>query len=462
MNLKPLIFKKNTRLLILMLCLLPAISYASGFQLFEESAAGVGDFHSGASAEGNDASIAWYNPAGLVLFNQPTFTLSAVGVNLGLTFDGTVQNNASTRIPGLHHSSHIENLQASNETGSASSDVFITIPAFHLIVPVNDRFFLGLSVVVPFGLETDWPTNSILRYSATDTQLTDIDITPSFAFKINQQFSIGAGIDINHVSATFDQVVGLGELKPYNTDSLSENTASEWLPSWHAGLLYQFTPQTRLGLTYHSGLKVNATGTSTLTGPLVQLATNNGSDSFSSYDLKSKVNLPAYTTMSIFHQINPTWAIKGSATYTEWEVFKNVPLFNVAGVEQVAASTSFQPVLLDVNVPQNFHNTWLLSTGVNFQQNEKLLWRVGLGFDQDPTNNTDRNARLPDGNIFAIALGLHVAFTKQISIDMGYQHLMTADGNINNTGVVGAQNTTVIGTTDNNGNLFALQLNCTI
>lgn len=438
---------------------LSSCSYASGFQLFEQNGAAVGDYDSGVAAEGNDASIAWYNPAGLVLLHHTQLVLAAVGIDAGLQFEGNVQNYAKTVVPGLHGTTRTLNLLGSDEYGKAQGGGFIGIPAMHLAVPLNDRFVAGLSVVVPFGLESNWPEDSVARYSATDTKIVDIDITPTLAMKITDKFSIGAGIDFQNVSATFDQVVGLGELKTFNTDTTSKNEASQWVTGWHGGVLYQFTPQTRVGLAYHSKVDIHATGTSTFQGPLMALATNGVSDEYKTHNLESDVTLPGFFTFSIFHQINDRWAVKASANYTEWHVFDNVPLYNVAGVQQVGSSTNFEPAILDVNVPQNFKNTLRLAAGLNFQQTERWMWRAGLGFDQDPTNNTDRNLRLPDGDIFAATVGARYQATKHVSFDASYQHLFVQPGEINNLGVVGAQQTYVNGSTQNTGDLYALQMN---
>lgn len=438
--------------------------YAAGFQLFEQNGSGVGDYDAGGAAEAQDASIAWYNPAGLVMLDHVQLVLGMVGINVGVNFQGDVQNYATTLIPGLHIPKHppppptTVELLGSDEFGQAQGGEFIPVPDLHLAVPLGNRIVAGLSVVVPFGLETDWPDDSVVRYAGTDTSIVDIDITPTLAVKITNKLSLGGGIDFQHVLTTINGVVGLGDIKPFNTDSISSNEGDEWVTGWHAGVLYQFTPQTRVGFAYHSQVDVNTKGTSQLTGPLVLLATNPITDTYGVDDLTTDFTLPAFMTLSIFHQINDRWAVKGSVNYTEWHVFDNIPLYNVAGVTQVGATPNFQTAVLDISAPQNFRNTIRVAVGINFQQTERWMWRAGLGFDQDPTNDTDRTVRLPEGNIFAAAIGARFQALKQLNFDVGYQHLFAAPGEINNLSVVGAQETYVEGTTKNQGDLFALQM----
>jgi long-chain fatty acid transport protein len=271
---------------------------------------------------------------------------------------------------------------------------------------------------------------------------------------------VGAGLDFQHIDAQFNQDVGLGDLSlpglPDDTDTQSMNDASDWAWGWHAGILYQFTPSTRVGLAYHSKVNVNADGTSTLKGPLSTIATGGASDKIVSNDLTSQVTLPAFTTLSIYHDINDRWAVMGSVNYTQWNVFGNIPLDNAAAIAQ--AGLSFVPATTDVDVPQNFHNTWRVATGVNYRASEKWLLRAGAGVDEDPTNNTDRNVRLPDATRYNVAIGAHYQANKRIGIDAGWTHLFVPDAIINQGQAVAQQYTYVNGTSENSGNIIGAQL----
>ena len=52
------------------MAILSSHAMASGFQLFEQDAASVGNFHAGYAAAVFDASTAFYNPAGLSRFKE--------------------------------------------------------------------------------------------------------------------------------------------------------------------------------------------------------------------------------------------------------------------------------------------------------------------------------------------------------------------------------------------------------
>lgn len=441
-------------------------AFASGFQLFEQNGAGVGNFDAGGAAEAADASTAWYNPAGLVMLDQQQLVISADAIDAGIEFTGNVQNYVLFNTP----TGQQVPLQGSNEYGSAQGGGLSLIPSFHYAIPLSDRVVAALSLVVPFGLESSYDDDSVVRYSATDSRIADIDLTPSIGVKITNKFSVGAGLDFQHIDAELDQVVGLGDVGPIaglpeNTDTLSENDASDWSLGWHAGVLYQFTPATRVGLAYHSKTSFDLNGTSTFEGPLATVATGGVSDEIKSNNATTQITLPATTSLSIYHDVNARWAVMGTINYTDWSVFNDIPLQNLAAAQQattaelLSGSPVFVPTTsLEANVPQNFHNTWRLATGVNFRMTDYWMWRLGFGIDQDPTTAQDRNVRLPDADRYNVAVGAHYQATKKMGFDAGWTHLFIADGIINSGQTVGQQFTYVNGTSDNTANIYGLQM----
>lgn len=445
---------------------------ASGFQLFEQNGAGVGTFDAGGAAEAADASTAFYNPAGLVMLDKPQVVFSVVGIDLDLNLKGTSVNSFELTRRSLLPPFNLitSEVTTSVDQGSAQGGGFIPVPALHIAVPVNDRVVLGLSVVAPFGLETDYSKDSFVRYAATDTKITDIDITPTIGIKVTDKFSVGAGIDFNYVEGEFDSMTGLGDFSTIfdpnvpNTDTSSKNVVDDWAYSWHAGVLYQFDSATRVGLAYHSKINVKADGTSTLKGPMVGLA-NDGEatvQTFKSNDLSTDFELPAMTTLSLFHQFDERIALMATVNYTQWSVFNKLTLKNVAAVQQAMGRIGFDPAIIDVTADQNFHNTWRVALGTNVTITDHWMAKAGIGFDQDPTNDIDRNARLPDVDRYAISFGVHYQPTKNLGFDAGYQHLITLDGDVDNVAVAGQQSTHVVATAHTNANLYGLQMTWTI
>lgn len=409
-----------------------ANSFASGFQLFEVNGEGLGDFYAGAAANANDASAAFFNPAALVTMKNPQVQLSAVGIFSNSEFQGT---------------SRLSLLGTNTFSGTAQGGGYKTVPSLEAAGPINNEMAWGFSVAVPFGLNTNYDSNSFLRYAATKTAVQVIDVSPSLGFKVTDKLSLGLGLDADRLDVDFNSMVGIGASPAF--DRLSENNASGWGYGWHAGALYQFTPDSRLGFEYRSRVSYTINGTSKLTG-VGSLA----SGVLTSDDLTGNTTLPATSLLSFVHQFNPAWTGEATVMYTQWNVFQNITLQNV--------QSNVPGVTGTVTVPEHFRNTWRTAIGATYHPFKQWLFRAGLGYDQTPTEDQDRNVRLPDGNRFATSLGVHYQATKNLGMDVGWTHLFFQDGDVNvtqNTQTpAGTEVVTTNGTAKTSADLVGVQL----
>lgn len=408
---------------------------ASGYQLWEQDGASVGNYHAGRAAIADDASTAFYNPAGLVRIPNQQLVVAIDPITTDFLFDGTIEVNNLN--PG------------SPQAVEAQGGTFNIVPSFNYAAPLSQNVVFGFSVVGPFGLKTDYGNDTYARYSATLTSLRVIDFSPSLGIALNDKFSIGFGLDIDHAFAQFDlDAVFMDPI----TDTTSENKGSTNAIGYHLGVLYQYSPQTRIGLSYQSEVTLHLKhGDSDFSGPL---ANGSSGGTQSSNQLDTKVPLPAVTSLSIFHSFNPTWDVMATISYTQWSVFDELVLKNVAGIDE-----TFNPSTeITVTIPQNYHNTWNYAVGANYHMNEQLFFRSGLGYDETPSNNEDRNLQLPDLDRIVLALGMHYQASKALGFDLGWTHFFQGKSDIDVSQQVGAQITDTAGDVTGSADVYGLQV----
>lgn len=434
-------------------------AHAAAFQLFEQNAVNMGDVGAGGAAIADDASTAYFNPAGLIRIPNQQVVISGDLINTDFKFTGT--NTWTPLGPTAFLGSYTES--ANGVQGGGANFV----PAFHYAAPINDCFVLGFSVTAPYGLETNYPQTSALRYSATRTSLEVIDLGPSFGLKLNNHWSVGAGFDAEHLSVDFNSIAGIPALNsddPTQFDSLSKNSGTDWGYGWHAGVLYQFDCATRVGLTYHSQVVFSdIRGHSKLIGPLANFnSLQTGvltSGVLTNNQLAASATLPPSTTLSFYHDVNQQLAFEGSIIYTEWSKFnKTLTLNNVQAISIDPSTFNATPTLIQVNVPQNFSDSLRFAVGTVYKPWPCFWLRGGLGFDRTPTNSTDRNQRLPDADRFAVALGAHYQVVKQLGVDAGWTHMFIQDTNISSPAVTGMQQSTAFGQVKSHADLIGVQL----
>lgn len=431
-------------------------AFGSSFQLAEESGVGVGNYNAGAGAIAEDASTAYYNPAGLTLIGKPQLVTAFVAAFIKINYAGTNTWTAPmTPFAGL----------AYTESGVARGGKNIVIPAIHFVMPLlNDRLALGFSVDVPFGLATKWDQDSVLRYDGTKSTLTDIDYSPTIAYAVTKKLSIGVGLDVQYLRAELDSVVGIPLLAlttfsaPANTfDGISINKANGWGTGWHAGILYQFSPATRIGATYHAETRIKVDGNSTFSFFPTPGTLPFGSASSSS--LNARAVLPASADLSAYHDMNDEWAVMASLDYTWWHADDIVVLNNVAAF--ISPPFGPGPFLTTASLPLNYHNTWRGALGTQVKLTDNFLIRMGTGFETTPTVDAARDNRIPDGNRIAAAIGAHYQVNKLLGVDLGWTHLFVRNGDLNASTISGTQVSTPHGTTTNSANLLGVQVNWT-
>ncbi len=413
--------------------------HASGFSLYGEATGyTVGNYAAGSAAEAADASTGWYNPAGLALLREQQVVFGGVGIFPTMKLDGTSTFTTSTGLPPPFPSA----VQYVQEFEGVDGSYNGFVPSFHYALPLGERTTFGFSVTAPFGLSTDWAPDSPVRYSATYTEILTSNFSPELGTRLTENFALGAGLDLQWSRAKFNQIIGaptlfqiLGE-NPATVDSLSYNKASSWGVGFHVGVMGIFNDNhTRIGLNYQSRVRHVFYGHSRFSGILANNQFNlvfpvlPPSTSRTNNDLFSNPQeFPDVLTLSAYQDINERFALLGSVVYTGWGVFKEIQLNNVA-VPNIGHAPIFPVTQANINsnVPQNYHDSWRVALGANYHVNPKLMLRVGGGYDQTPTNDTDRNIRLPDVDRWAIAVGGHYQWRPNIGVDVGYTHLFAGN-----------------------------------
>lgn len=401
---------------------------AGGFSLYTEgSAVAVGNFAAGSAAEAADASTSWYNPAGLAFLNKRQLVVSGVGVFPSTEISGT----STFRTQGLPP--YIQTFSGLQGGENA------LVPATHYAHPLGDRLVAGISIVAPFGLATEYPRSSPVRYGATRSEIMTVNVAPTFGYRLTDNVSVGGGLDLQWAKVKFNAMLGVPTLgqfslqNPRAFDSSSENSGDSFGVGFHAGVLSQFNQgHTRLGINYQSKMAHQFMGSSVLTGVLADPFLENPSAVFHSDGLISNpIELPDVITLSAYQDITNNLALLGSIVYTGWDVFKATQLINVAAWTGETGQTT-----LNVTTPQGYRNAWRFAAGANYRLTDQWLLRFGGGYDQTPTVNAERDIRLPDANRWALSVGAHYQMNPALGFDAGYTYLFAAqDPSFNKTQV---------------------------
>lgn len=438
----------------LLVCISASYAMGAGFALIEQSVSGLGNAFAGGAASAEDASTVFYNPAGMTRLNGQQVS---AGAHL-IIFSAKFSNEGSTHV--LQGVTGVP--LAGNNGGDAG--VAKVVPNAYYTIKLNDRLSFGLGVNAPFGLATDYDSGWVGRYHALESDVLTININPSLAYKINDNLSIGAGLDLQYIKAKLSNAIDFGTLDavgafkalglpagslkliPQASDGLARLEGDDWGIGYNIGLLYEFNKNTRIGTAYRSRIRYTLAGDSEFTGVPAGLSPF---PVFKNTGIRADITLPDSLSFSFSHDINPQWTVMADVTWTNWSVFKELRI-KFDNPAQADAVTSTQ-----------WRDSYRYALGLTYKYNPNWTYRAGVAYDETPISSEQlRTPRIPDASRIWAAIGVGYKFSDKISLDAGYAHLFINDPKINKTPTgEDAVRGGLIGTYSSYVNIVSAQLN---
>lgn len=460
---------------------------ASSFSLFpEQSVTGLGVAGAGGAAAAYDASTIFYNPAGMsFLQDKVTLTVGASYIVPDITFS----NHGSLTAPGSPIQAPT---RGQSVTDSDNADFLqSTVPQFYVTYKYNDRLAFGLGVNSPFGVETNYNSNSVVRYNATDSRITLVNINPSISYKILPNLSLGAGINIAYTDAALHNAIDFGLINaqlaqgivsgiltnpgipaalrpaaaaaagqatavtvggvtPQNRDGFVRVGGDDTTVGWNIGLLYEPTKSTKLGLSFRSNLDNSLTGHATfqnvpdyagvgaaVTTSLTPILgpTGAGAIGTSAGTAANGVGARFVNKRPISADLDLPMSL--SASFVQdinpaWAVMGDVSWTRWSSIEQVQIVYQDAPSLSPAALVFNYNDTFRYSLGTTYTIGRAIL-RLGAAYDNTPVDSkVTRTPRLPDNDRITLGAGASFNINQNFSVDLAYNHVFFQDADISN------------------------------
>lgn len=461
----------------LMLGLLCALAsggaMASGYHFGSQSASAQGTANANA-AEAADATVLFYNPAGMTRLDGT----HASGVLNVVVPNTKYEDQGSTTSFGLPISG-----------GNTKKFIKTTaVPHGYLTHKLSNDLSVGMAVFVPFGSKTEYDKDWAGRYTSLSTELTTIAFNPSVAYKLSPKVSVGAGLTAQYIDGKLAKGAdfGSGALNNLLSQVVAANAARnpgvpvqiirnsvmnqfsglikqvsgnplyaggvevqghDWGFGFNVGLMYEYDKDTRFGVAYRSAIKHKLKGDATwdvqtgagnlaslLNTALASVQPGAGTavqqrllGAYTNSDARLDITTPESLSFNFFKQ-HERFGVMGDITWTRHSRFQELRI-------------DFANSLPDSNTPENWGDTIRASLGLNYQWSDALTLRGGVAFDQSPVTPRNRTASLPDNDRSWISAGLNWKLDKKRSIDLAASYVHVKSGQINqfdNGGVLDA------------------------
>lgn len=392
------IFKKS--LIAATIALATGQVHAAAFQLNEHSASGLGRAYAGEAAIADNASVLARNPAAMTTFDKMAVSVSGTYIKPDVDVDGAVYAGANKMAPA-------------SESGIAPAAF---VPASYFIQPLNDQWAWGIGLFSNYGLSTEYSKTFTAGSAAGDTELVTFNINPNIAYRVNEKFSVGAGINAVYGAAELNRYKGSLPIPGLNTDSkISSMKGDTWGFGWNIGTLYEINENNRLALTYRSQVDLKFKGD--YSNDINPLIPGLGGLGGKTVDGQLNLDLPAQAEFAGYHRLNQQFAVHYSVNWTDWSAFEELK----ATGSQCGVGTANPGVCLQK--PEKFKDSLRYSIGGTWYVNPSWEARLGFAYDNTPIEAEYRSLSIPDSDRIWYSAGATYHINTDMSVDFGMAYL---------------------------------------
>lgn len=390
---------------------------AGGFAIGTQSGSGTGNAFAGGAAAADDASVVWSNPAAMTLLPPGKQLTGALHI---LKPSFKFRNEGSTGVyaaPGT------------GDGGNGGDWAFV--PNTFFAMDINPSLRFGVALNAPFGLKTEYEDGWRGQLTALKSEMRAVNINPAVAFRVGDAISIGAGLSVQRLDAELTNFAGAAGIAKLKADDIGFG--------FNLGVVASVGASTRIGAAYRSRIRYDLEGSATFS------AAPAGNS-----DIRADLKVPESFSISIHHALGPKWEIMGDITRTGWDSLQRLTVVRTSGPLAGATLTS---------LAFRWDDTMRYGIGANYKWSDQTKLRFGVAFDETPTNDVDRTARLPDQDRKWLAFGVQHRVSKAGVLEIGYAHEFIKDARVRNDvpGFTGCAAGCLNGSFQNKADILSLQ-----
>ncbi len=349
----------------------------------------------GVSADVRDASIAFYNPAGLAFVDSKlSVSIGGFGVNTEARWQDPLT------------------LSRSVTDNKMSTPIYAAVS-----YKPTDDLAVGLSVTTPYGSSLTWPKDWENRANVTKIELQSFYIQPTVAYKFNEWFSLGVGMIFARGSVDLDRTMSVAgndiELNIKDKDATGRG--------FNIGAYFKPSDKLAFSIAYKSKVDMEANkGNLTWSNVPAVLQSN---PNFAVNKFNASLPLVSEFTFGIAYRPIERWLIGADVVVNGWSRYKALT-FNLYDEETGAGYAN--------SATKNFKDTAILRFGTEYAFTDMIMGRVGYSFDPTPVPSEYWSSETPSTDQHTISAGVGFKFGNGFYLDLMGQYLMGEERYVHN------------------------------
>lgn len=409
---------------ILAALLFQTTAFAAGLKVNVVSTSAMGTANAGRGALLEDASVVYYNPAATAMFENPLFSGGFFFANL----DAKLSNITATDEAGNPIVAGQGNFDDGGDFMPEGLGPFI-----YYLHPVANNMTVSFGLYPSFSTESRYSNNAVVGLFATATKFQAVALQPNIAYKINDQLSVGLGLEY---------LLAEGELSQQAQAKAGDGfrarvvvTGDDTAIGYNLSAFWQPHANTSIGLVWHAPVDIVLRGD----GEFITRQANG------SWQLQGKeeggkvpINLPMSIDFSLNQKITDKLSAQLGVLWMQWSVFEKLDVIGNQGGGIISSKANLGAQALEegliAHVPTKWLDTTTVSIGTTYQLNDQYRLRAGFMYDQDTSKKgKDAIARVPSSEQYWLTAGLGYRYNKNLSFDAGAAYILPVKAKIYET-----------------------------
>ncbi|MBE0461491.1 MAG: outer membrane protein transport protein [Candidatus Aminicenantes bacterium] len=404
---------KSFFVFLIALSLLSSLTLANGLNLnsLGTRALSMGGAFVGLS---DDFSAIFWNPAGVAQFDKKYFGFYGTDLIPSSTYEMT------TVFPGVGPLTLVD-------AKTKTKHYLCGMAAYYH--PVTENLVAGIGVYTPSGLGAEWNGADFAAISHNNpsldwrSKIALVTISPVIAYKLNDQISLGATLNINY--GMFDLAMHAGSalveipVPPYYMEvdlGQYEESMTGWGYGATFGILVKPNEMFNLGATFRTASTVKFSGDGSISN-LSLLGFNSTSD------IEREVTWPMWIAGGVAVKPIDNLTLTADIQWTQWSKMD---------VMKSEFKDSIWKILMAQSGDDERPLHWSDATQIRFGAEykfETIALRGGYYYDPSPSPDKTMNVLLPSYNFNVITVGIGY-FLDNLSIDVGFEYLTGKERNV--------------------------------
>jgi long-chain fatty acid transport protein len=364
---------------------------------FSFPADAAGPAFTGLAAKADTAETVYLNPAGMSLIKKPSWYGNPQVMYIDSSTEFTVQGQSDKL--------------------TIQDDGFILIPGLYYVRPLNDRWSFGIGPNAASGRGATYNDTWPGRYLLKEWSQLSVGVVPSVAYRANDKLSIGFSLSLNYSVFTMEKaMVDPGQSGDGNFKLEADGIGV----GGNLGFLYQFNPNTRIGIVYRSEVVAENEGTPEVTGLSTARRTALENAGALNQEISMDTNIPQSMMVGVFQDFNNGWTMSADVVWVDFSAYtiNNINIGNTAITKDSTA---------------DYKDIWAYSLGTTYDLTHDWKLRGGILYVSSALEDEDRTLLSRYDAMWAIGGGVEHAFRsgRKVAVDLTYYQFGDGEFTVN-------------------------------